>query len=667
MDTIVPINAGIVLTTRLTLMRPLMQIKNGGTTQLAPITATNDEIREALTSAHLAPLMLTIAHLTGDMSILRGDIRPESAFLGPPDAGISDEQGRTIRERAFDVISAWRDNPGDLHELSDDELEEMISFLIQREELAEIYTPFLRAEFSSTGEDPFAQPAIEAVPEATRANYHALVIGAGMSGLLAGIRLKEAGIPFTIVEKNPGVGGTWFENTYPGCRVDSANHVYSYSFKPKDWPQHFSPQAVLREYFEECADEFDLYGSIRFETEVTEARFDGASRKWQITVSHDGESETIVADAMISAVGQLNRPKLPDIDGAGTFDGPQFHSAEWDHSVDLTGKRVGVIGSGASAFQFVPIISEQAADVTVFQRTAPWVVPSPDYFKDVPAGKHWLLNHVPTYAKWFRFSMFWRSAEGLMEGVAVDEGWNKPEVSVGQQNDVLREMLVGNLKAHFEDHPDLLEKCTPNYPPGAKRALVDDGKWLTTLKKDNVHLLTDPIANVNAGGIATQDGTQHDFDVIVYATGFRASTFLFPIDIYGANGEELHEHWGVDPRAYKGITTPGYPNLFFCYGPNTNIVVNGSIVFFSECEIRYILGCLALAMEHGAALDVKQEVHDRYNEWIDDGTTKVAWGQSSVSTWYKNVNGRITQNWPFTQVEFWKMTREPDAADFDFV
>ena len=187
MDTIVPINAGIVLTTRLTLMRPLMQIKNGGTTQLAPITATNDEIREALTSAHLAPLMLTIAHLTGDMSILRGDIRPESAFLGPPDAGISDEQGRTIRERAFDVISAWRDNPGDLHELSDDELEEMISFLIQREELAEIYTPFLRAEFSSTGEDPFAQPAIEAVPEATRANYHVLVIGAGMSGLLAEI------------------------------------------------------------------------------------------------------------------------------------------------------------------------------------------------------------------------------------------------------------------------------------------------------------------------------------------------------------------------------------------------------------------------------------------------------------------------------------------------
>ena len=642
-----------------------MQLTTGGTAQLAPITASDEEIRSALESAHLAPLMLTIAHLTGDLAILRGDIKPESAFLGPPDAGISDEQASFVRSKALEVISAWRDNPGEIRQLSDDELEEMISFLIQKENLSDLYTPFLRAEFAANGEDPFAQPAIHDIPVATRANFHVLVIGAGMSGLLAGIRLKEAGVPFTIIEKNAGVGGTWYENTYPGCRVDSANHVYSYSFKPKDWPQHFSPQAVLREYFEECTEEFGLKEHIRFETEVTEARYkDG---KWQVTVQHEGKTDVIEASAMISAVGQLNRPKLPDIEGAGSFSGPQFHSAQWDHSIDLTGKRVGVIGSGASAFQFVPIVSERAADVTVFQRTAPWVVPSPDYFQDVPAGKHWLLNHVPTYMKWFRFSMFWRSAEGLMEAVQAEEGWNKPEISVGAQNEILREMLVGNLKSHFADHPDLLEKCTPKYPPGAKRALVDDGKWLTTLKRDNVHLLTDAITSVNEKGVVTDDGTQHKFDVLVYATGFRASTFLFPINIYGANGEELHEHWGVDPRAHKGITTPGYPNFFFCYGPNTNIVVNGSIIFFSECEIRYILGCLALSMEKGGALDVKQDVHDRYNEWIDDGTTKVAWGRSAVSTWYKNVNGRITQNWPFTQVEFWQMTREPDATEFDFV
>lgn len=208
----------------------------------------------------------------------------------------------------------------------------------------------------------------------------------------------------------------------------------------------------------------------------------------------------------------------------------------------------------------------------------------------------------------------------------------------------------------------------PAYPPGAKRALIDDGRYLSSLKRDNVALITDPIEKITAAGIQTTSGEQHDFDVIVFATGFKASSFLFPMEFFGVDGKELHDQWAGEPRAYKGISVPGFPNLFMCYGPNTNIVVNGSIIFFSECEVRYILGCLAMSMAHeNRALDVREAVHEDYNEWIDRGNLGMAWGQSDVNTWYKNASGRITQNWPFTLLEFWQQTRAPTAEEYELV
>ncbi len=330
----------------------------------------------------------------------------------------------------------------------------------------------------------------------------------------------------------------------------------------------------------------------------------------------------------------------------------------------MRGKRVGVIGSGASAFQFVPIIAQEAAEVTIFQRTAPWVLPNADYFQHVPAGAHWLLNHVPFYAKWFRFAMFWRAAEGLLGAVTAEDDWQSEGPAVSAANENLRQGLMANLQAMLGDDPELLAKCTPDYPPGAKRALIDDGAWFNALKRDNVHLITDPIDQIAAGGVNTTAG-QHEFDVLIFATGFTASDFLMPMQIYGADGVELHDVWAGEPRAYKGITVPGFPNLFCCYGPNTNIVVNSSIVFFSECEVRYILGCLALLIgERKQMLEVRSDIHDAYNERIDEGNRNMAWGRSTVSTWYKNASGRITQNWPFTLLKLWQQTRSPNKADY---
>ena len=306
-----------------------------------------------------------------------------------------------------------------------------------------------------------------------------------MSGLLAGIKLQELGINFTIFEKNADVGGTWYENRYPGCRVDSPNHVYSYSFKQKDWPQHFSDQKTLLGYFQNTADEYSLRDHIRFETEVLELRFDAAASKWHIdTISPNG-AETTVVNAVIAATGQLNRPKMPDLDGIEDFTGDWFHSAQWKHDIDLNGKRVGIIGTGASAFQFTPEVIKEAADVTVFMRTPPWVATNPVYHEYITDETHWLLNQVPFYQAWFRFHMFWTSGEGLLAFARCDEGWNDKEQSVSPANQQLREILTKGIERHLEGRPDLIEKLTPWYPPAAKRMLIDNGHFYRSLNSES--------------------------------------------------------------------------------------------------------------------------------------------------------------------------------------
>jgi 4-hydroxyacetophenone monooxygenase len=450
--------------------------------------------------------------------------------------------------------------------------------------------------------------------------------------------------------------------------VDSPNHTYSYSFEPNDWPAHFSDQEALLGYFRRVAREYGVHGAIRFGTEVEEATFDEATATWRVTVSRDGQREVLHANALISAVGQLNRPRLPEIPGMDTFRGAAFHSACWDHGVSLAGKRVAVIGTGASAFQFVPRIAEEASQVTVFQRTPPWMSPTPEYFQEIPREKHWLLNHVPYYARWYRFWMFWRTSEGLLEHVRRDPDWNDQAHSVSARNDELRRLLTAYLSNLCDDDRALLDKCVPDYPPAAKRMLRDDGTYLRALKRDNVRLVTDPLARITETGLATQADEQIDADVIIYGTGFHADRFLWPMRIRGRDGVELHDQWQGDPRAYLGIAVPGFPNLFCCYGPNTNIVVNGSIIFFSECEVRYILGCIALLLTRDqAAMECRRDVHDAYNREIDAGNAEMAWGAPNVSSWYKNAQGRVTQNWPFTLREFWDRTRSPNPDDYQFV
>jgi 4-hydroxyacetophenone monooxygenase len=623
---------------------------------------------DALAAAHLPALMVSLAQLTGDTSWLRPEWKPTYTAFPRGDIGLSEAVQQEMREAARGPIAdllAGKLSP--IRTVPDEATLRRMMDYIAGQDIPQQYVDFLIDELAldghSTKDPKWEAPALKAAAR----RMHVLVIGAGMSGIVTGVRMAQAGIDFQIIEKNADVGGTWLENIYPGCRVDSSNHMYSYSFEPNhQWPQHFSPQPVLLDYFRGVAERYDLRRKIRFETEVVEAVFDEPRAVWKVRLRQkDGAEETIEATAIVSAVGQLNRPRLPEIKGRASFAGPSFHSAQWRKDVDLAGKRVAVIGTGASAFQLVPEIAPKVKSLTIFQRTPPWIFPTPHYHDDVPEGMKWLLETIPFYDKWYRFYLFWMATDGLLAAVRADPTWNGPPNAVSAENAVAGDMIVEALREQVGEKTELLDKVIPSYPLGGKRALLDNGAWINALKRDNVQVTTDPIGEITASGVTTKDGTAHDADAIIYATGFTASRFLSPMKIFGRRGVELHDKWAGDPRAYLGMTTPGFPNFFMIYGPNTNIVVNGSIIFFSECSVRYIIGCLKLLAESGAkTIECRGEVHDAFNVKVDAGNKLMAWGAPQVTSWYKNEAGRVTQNWPFALVDYWSATLEPNPSDF---
>ena len=651
----------------MTIARPAGEGTSPFDTSVAPITASDDEIRAHLAEAEVPPLLPAVAYATGDLSLLRDDLRPDPSMVALPQGGMGDDQLAAARELAAQALIRFRDaGSTPAPPPADDVLLRILEHAVGGAEMAD-YLPLLEEELAYRGEDRRA-PGWHKRDVAPDVDFRVAVIGAGMSGLLAAHRLAQAGVDFVILEKDDDVGGTWYENTYPGCRVDNPNHNYSYAFAQRhDWPLHFSTQDVLLDYLRHCADALGLRRHIRFGTEVLSVAWSEAEGRWTLRVrSGGGDEETVTADAVVSAVGQLNRPRYPtEIEGYGSFAGPAFHSARWDDDVDLAGKRVAVIGTGASAVQFIPEVAPVVGDLVVFQRTPPWLAPTPDYHDEVSPGLRWLYRHVPSYSEFNRFWIFWRMGDGALEGVRVDEAWEPKGQAVSEANDFARMMLTAYMQVEFGDRPDLLEAVLPTYPVGAKRILRDNGIWARTLKRDNVRLVTGGIERITPRGVVTEDGVEHEVDVLIYGTGFTASAFLTPMRVTGRDGVDLHEQWAGDARAYLGVTVPGFPNLFCLYGPNTNIVVNGSIVYFSECGVRYILGCLGLLLRsHKRRLDVRKDVHDEFNERVDAANRTMAWGWSDVNSWYKNAHGRVSQNWPFTLLEYWQRTREPDPDDF---
>ena len=629
-----------------------------------------EQIEQLVAASELPSLLAALAHATGDMGLV-----PEDLWLDPdralePTDGWDDDQLARARELAASGLRQVLSGGGAATGPADAAVPSLIDWLTGAD-LDDGYRRMLAEELAVTGDlrVPAPVPAGEWRPGAA-SDHPVAVIGAGMSGILAAHRLKQAGIGCVVLDKNRDVGGTWLENTYPGCRVDVFNHVYSYSGEQRpDWPEYHSSQPVLLDYFRDCARRWGIRDRIRFDVRVESLAWDDDACHWRIRLDTPTGAEELTAGAVVSAVGQLNRPLMPEIEGADSFAGEQFHSSAWRHDIDWQGLWVAVIGTGASALQFIPHLAEQAAGVTVFQRTPPWLIPRPVYHEPLADGLLRLFELVPGYAHWFRLRLFWCTHEGTVGALRRDPAWDGPlEQAVSPRNNEARKLLTMYLEHQFGDRPDLLAKVVPDYPVGAKRVVLDNGIWASTLKRPNVELVSDGIDRIEPGGVRGADGRLRPADVIVYGTGFRASEFLMPMRVTGRGGADLHETWNGDARAYNGVCVPGFPNLFCIYGPNTNIVINGSVIYFAECGAHYVVECLRLLAQRGAsAMDCRPDAYDRYAALMDEHNAQMAWGISLVNSWYKSPSGRVAQNWPLPLIDYWRQTRRPNPTDFELL
>ena len=479
--------------------------------------------------------------------------------------------------------------------------------------------------------------------------YKVAIIGTGFGGLCMAIQLKKAGIDsFVILEKADGVGGTWRDNSYPGAACDVQSHLYSYSFEPKhDWSRKFAGQQEILGYLEDCADKYELHPHIKFGCEVTSASFDDSQSLWNIS-DHNGN--TVQAHCLVTACGQLNRPSTPKLQGIEHFKGTVFHSARWNHDYDLNGKSVAVIGTGASAIQFVPEIVKQVKSLTLFQRSAAWVISKSDRpFKSIEQK---LFASIPVYDKLYRYLIYWKNESralaftrfyALLEAFALETKWMA--------------------RKHIKD-PLKRAKSIPDYQIGCKRLLISND-WFPALNRDNLQIETNGIKQVTETSIVTTEGAEYEVDAIIYGTGFAATQFLAPMHITGLNGIDLNTAWNDGAEAFKGICVSGFPNLFMLYGPNTNLA-HSSIVFMLEAQVNYVMKCLhALENSTAQAMDVKPKRQAEYSQNMQARLKGSVW-DSGCTSWYITDSGKNTNNWPGFTFSFRLMTNTLSLDDYSF-
>ena len=601
---------------------------------------------------------MVLYHYTGAAKWLADPYTPrrDVSLIADEDAGLPDHVRAEIVAAALEVLS------GDAPPVAPDPDEAHMLTMMRHclaEQVPPEYAPMMREQmgFAPLG-GGIAAP--QAQPDAP-----IIIIGAGVAGLVMGKLLDDMRMPYLISEKNENVGGTWWENTYPGCGVDTPNHAYSLSFgKSYRWSRYFSPREEIQDYLSGKADEFNIRRNIQFNTQVERVDWQADTQSWRIDTTINGARKTWHTPILVSAVGQISVPKLPPIDGLDNFSGPLFHSSHWPDDLDISGKKVAIVGTGASSMQIAPAIADSVGELRIFQRSPQWARPIPRYHDALSEGAQYLLQHVPLYARWFRFCMFWRYGDGLLPFLKKDPDWPHPARAMNRINDRHRQEMTDYIHAKLADRPALVAKCLPDYPPYGKRILLDN-HWYDTLKKPNVTLHNEGVAAFTERAIIGDGGTTWQPDIVVMATGFEVTKMASRLNITG-RGARLDQVWnGDDPQAYLGITVPEFPNFFMMAGPTTGLGHGGSGIFIAETQAHYIAACIGDMLGRGVReMEARPEAQADYMRRYNELHKELVWMHPNLSTYYRNSKNRVYSVMPWRMVDYWHMTRTPDWDDY---
>ncbi|OBF30919.1 cyclohexanone monooxygenase [Mycobacterium sp. ACS1612] len=624
------------------------------------MTTDPDELRAHLHDADPGVLVAVLAQLTGDASVIDRFSPAISYVPDPPErAAVTDPD--TAEALTAAVIEALR-TPQDAGAADNRELFVRLLPVVLGSDVDDEHVDLLLEQ----GGFHLSQPTLpRTVPIPDTVNI--AIVGAGLAGTITALAAADAGVAYEIFDRNTEVGGTWLTTVYPGIGVDTPSAYYSLSREVNpDWSSYYPQGAEYQAYLVALADKHGLREHTRFRTEVEALWWDEDRRQWQIhSVDGDGNRDVSYASVVVTAAGYLNRPRWPELPGRDTFTGISMHSARWDPSVDLAGKRVAIIGAGCTAVQIVDACVDEVEHLTVFQRQPHWVAPRKRLTDDVPEHRRYLGRHLPYYANWHRLKSYWGTADNNYPIILRDPEWAKDHLSISAANDVLLQMCLDYIDRTFGAGTELAKKVTPDFAPYGKRIIRDPGGYYAALTREHVDVEASEPAAVNADGIVTADGRQLDLDVIIYATGYHLD-FLSTVDIRGRSDKKLSEEWGNNPRSYRGGTVPGFPNLFINSAPNYSPGHGAGANFSMEVMAHYVIECLQLMALCGATtIEVTQQAYDDYVAGIDEAMAGTVWCHTpNAHTYYRSGSGRVVVATPYRLVDMWRQHRAPIEEHF---
>lgn len=623
--------------------------------------------RAAIDQANLNVLRLALYQMTGDeeltkVRIVHVPVRGGAFFAYV----VADEDAQMVKDKALAYLMTDRTGTR-VTPPADDQLRQMMA-LFTGEPLTDGEFALGREELAF---DEFPRGAAwNAERPAHASDHQVVIIGAGASGIAAGIQFERLGIPYIIVERQGDIGGTWHLNHYPDARVDTNSYLYQFKFeKNYPWTEYFASQGEVKRYLEHIARKYGVYDKIRFNVSLDRAVYDNNRHSWVLDLTDAvGGAEQLVANFIISGAGLFSTPKLPDIAGIETFQGDTFHTTAWDNEYSPAGKRIAIIGNGSTGVQVMQGLADTAEQMYVLMRTPQWISPMEGYRELIPDEVKWLFANMPAYWNWYCYSAQ-TTAAGMQAAQEYDRAWQATGGQIGPRNDALRSALTAYIRTRLGDREDLIEKVTPDYAPLARRLVVDNG-WYDSLLKPNVELVTEGIARVLPNGIEFTDGRTIEVDTLIVAAGFEVSKYLWPAEYVGVDGTSMEQLWETDgPRAFLGLVVPNFPNLFMFYGPNSQARA-GSFLSWIEIWARYAAQAVVDVIDSDArSITVKQEVFERYNDVLDTAHNNLIWQHEAPAgrNYYVNKFGRQNVNLPWTLGEYFLMVNRPKPEHFDVV